>query len=103
MNGAVPDKVHWFSIINSVLIVMFLAFMVAMILIRSLNRDITKYNKLMSDEERAEEKEESGWKLVHADVFRAPTSFPMYVPLFILFIHIFMFTLIHNIYVYLYS
>jgi len=77
MNGAVPDKVHWFSIINSVLIVMFLAFMVAMILIRSLNRDITKYNKLMSDEERAEEKEESGWKLVHADVFRAPTSFPM--------------------------
>jgi hypothetical protein len=47
MNHAVPDKVHWFSIINSVLIVLFLAFMVAMILVRTLNRDISKYNKVL--------------------------------------------------------
>lgn len=46
MNGAVPDKVHWFSIVNSILIVLFLAFMVAMILIRALNRDISKYNRV---------------------------------------------------------
>ena len=46
MNHAIPDKVHWFSIVNSVLIVLFLAFMVAMILIRTLNRDISKYNKV---------------------------------------------------------
>jgi len=77
MNHAVPDKVHWFSIINSILIVLFLAFMVAMILVRALNRDITKYNKIPTDEEKAEEREESGWKLVHADVFRAPVEFPM--------------------------
>ncbi len=43
MDHAIPDKVHWFSIVNSILIVFFLAFMVAMILLRSLNRDITKY------------------------------------------------------------
>jgi transmembrane 9 superfamily protein 2/4 len=42
MNNAIPEKVHWFSIANSVLIVVFLAFMVAMILVRTLNRDITK-------------------------------------------------------------
>lgn len=48
MNGAVPDKVHWFSIVNSILIVLFLAFMVAMILIRALNRDISKYNRVSS-------------------------------------------------------
>jgi transmembrane 9 superfamily protein 2/4 len=77
MNHAVPDKVHWFSIINSLLIVMFLAFMVAMILVRTLSRDITKYNRVMTDEEKAEEREETGWKLVHADVFRPPTEYPM--------------------------
>mmetsp|Transcript_48686 Transcript_48686/g.136158 ORF Transcript_48686/g.136158 Transcript_48686/m.136158 type:complete len:637 (+) Transcript_48686:19-1929(+) len=77
MNHAVPDKVHWFSIVNSILIVLFLAFMVAMILIRALNRDISKYNRLPTDEEKAEDREETGWKLVHADVFRPPVAFPM--------------------------
>eukprot|EP00607_Mallomonas_marina_P000199 CAMPEP_0182427426 /NCGR_PEP_ID=MMETSP1167-20130531/17163_1 /TAXON_ID=2988 /ORGANISM="Mallomonas Sp, Strain CCMP3275" /LENGTH=397 /DNA_ID=CAMNT_0024609649 /DNA_START=348 /DNA_END=1538 /DNA_ORIENTATION=- len=77
MNHAVPDKVHWFSIVNSLMIVLFLAFMVGMILVRTLNKDISKYNKVMTDEEKAEEREESGWKLVHADVFRPPSQFPM--------------------------
>lgn len=77
MNNAVSDKVHWFSIINSVLIVLFLAFMVAMILVRTLHRDINKYNRVMTDEEKAEEREETGWKLVHADVFRPPAERPM--------------------------
>lgn len=74
MDNAVPDKVHWFSIINSLLIVLFLTVMVAMIMIRNLHRDIVRYNRVLSDEEKAEEREESGWKLVHADVFRPPTS-----------------------------
>jgi len=77
MNHAVPDKVHWFSIINSILIVLFLSFIVAMILVRTLNKDISKYNRLATDEEKADEKEETGWKLVHADVFRPPTTYPM--------------------------
>jgi len=46
MNHAIPDKVHWFSIINSLVIVLFLAFMVAMILVRTLNKDISKYNRV---------------------------------------------------------
>ena len=37
---------HWFSIVNSVLIVLFLAFMVAMILVRTLHKDISKYNRV---------------------------------------------------------
>lgn len=77
MNHAVSDKVHWFSILNSVLIVLFLAFMVAIILVRALNRDINSYNRVPTDEEKAEEKEETGWKLVHADVFRPPVEYPM--------------------------
>jgi len=76
-NHAIPDKVHWFSIVNSVLIVLFLAFMVAMILLRTLSRDISKYNKISTDEELAEDRDETGWKLIHADIFRPPTTLPM--------------------------
>ncbi len=77
MDHTKTDKVHWFSIANSALIVLFLTGMIAMILIRNLCRDITRYNRVPTEEERAEEREESGWKLVHADVFRPPTSNPM--------------------------
>merc|ERR1719277_1264581 len=61
-------QIHWFSIVNSLMIVLFLSGMVAMILLRTLHRDIAKYND-MSVEDTAEE---TGWKLVHGDVFRKP-------------------------------
>jgi len=69
-------EVHWFSIINSLLIVLFLSGMVAMILVRTLHRDLSRYNRVLTDEEKAEELEETGWKLVHGDVFRPP-AMPM--------------------------
>lgn len=62
-------EVHWFSIINSLMIVLFLSGMVAIIMLRTLRRDISRYNDLESVEEAAEE---TGWKLVHGDVFRTP-------------------------------
>lgn len=77
MDNAVPNKVHWFSIVNSLLIVVFLSSMVAIILAKNLNRDIIRYNRVLTDEEKQEEREESGWKLVHADVFRPPANLPM--------------------------
>jgi transmembrane 9 superfamily protein 2/4 len=43
--------------------------MVAMTLLRTLFRDIARYNELATEDEA---KEETGWKLVHGDVFRAP-------------------------------
>merc|ERR1719440_691130 len=55
--------------LNSLMIMLFLSGMVAMILLRALHRDITKYNELATAEEAAEE---TGWKLVHGDVFRKP-------------------------------
>ena len=63
-------QVHWFSIVNSLLIVLFLTGMVGMILVRNLHRDITRYNRVLTEEEKQEEREESGWKLVHTDAFR---------------------------------
>lgn len=44
--GSMPQtNVQWFSLINSILITVFLTAMVAMILLRSLHRDLVKYNK----------------------------------------------------------
>ena len=40
-------QVHWFSIVNSLLIVLFLTVMVAMIMVRNLHRDIVRYLSLI--------------------------------------------------------
>ncbi|CAE8630769.1 unnamed protein product [Polarella glacialis] len=66
MSGA---QIHWFAILNSLLILLFLSGMIAMILLRTLHRDIATYNEIPTTEEA---KEETGWKLVHGDVFRKP-------------------------------
>jgi len=64
-------QIHWFSIINSLLIVFFLTGMVAMIMMRTLHADLRRYQEMDSAEEAHEE---TGWKLVHGDVFRPPSS-----------------------------
>jgi len=67
------DQIHWFSIINSLMIVLFLTGMVAMIMMRTLHADFRRYREMETSEEA---QEETGWKLVHGDVFRPP-GFPM--------------------------
>jgi len=39
-------SIQWFSIINSLIIVLFLSGMIAMIFIRTLYKDITRYNQI---------------------------------------------------------
>jgi transmembrane 9 superfamily protein 2/4 len=65
------DQVHWFSISNSILVVLLMAIMIAIILVRALYKDIASYNDRLNGDEA---KEESGWKLVHGDVFRPPKN-----------------------------
>jgi len=77
MDNAIPAKVHWLSIANSLVIVFVLSAMIAAILVRNLRRDYARYNRLATDEEKAEDLEEFGWKLVHADVFRPPSFSPL--------------------------
>ncbi|CAG2100297.1 unnamed protein product, partial [Medioppia subpectinata] len=62
-------NIQWFSILNSLVIVLFLTGMVAMILLRTLHKDIARYNQMDSEDDA---QEEFGWKLVHGDVFRPP-------------------------------
>lgn len=78
-NDLVPAQVHWYSITNSILVVVFLSMLVISILVRNLRRDIEAYNALavLADEEVDEDIDETGWKLVHADVFRPPETYPM--------------------------
>jgi transmembrane 9 superfamily protein 2/4 len=76
-------KIHWFSLINSAVIVMFLIGMVSTILVRTLKKDIARYNRLdqmalddFGDTSAVEDgmQEDHGWKLVHGDVFRPPKN-----------------------------
>ncbi|GMH51465.1 hypothetical protein TrRE_jg6957 [Triparma retinervis] len=62
------------------MIILFLSGIVAMILLRTLHKEIAEYNELSTLEEA---QEESGWKLVHADVFRPPRSAPMVLSIFL--------------------
>jgi transmembrane 9 superfamily protein 2/4 len=62
------DKIHWFSVINSLIVVVLLSAIVFGILIRALRKDIVRYNDIDMEDSH----EEFGWKLVHGDVFRSP-------------------------------
>ncbi|KAJ4294920.1 Transmembrane 9 super member 2 [Collariella sp. IMI 366227] len=84
-------KIHWFSLINSAVIVVFLVLTVMSILVRALKKDIARYNRL--DQLNLEDlsgtgdledgiQEDSGWKLVHGDVFRTP-SHPLLLSVFL--------------------
>ncbi|XP_068245606.1 transmembrane 9 superfamily member 3-like [Palaemon carinicauda] len=70
-------RIHWFSIFNSFMMVIFLVGLVSMILMRTLRKDYARYSKdeEMDDMER-DLGDEYGWKQVHGDVFRPP-SHPM--------------------------
>jgi len=89
-------QIHWFSIFNSFMMVIFLSSLVSLIMLRSLKRDYARYAHHTSqinveDGEGGNDKdgkpsidsgatfsEESGWKQVHGDVFRAPPFLPLF-------------------------
>ena len=72
--GSPDDDIHYFAIVNSLMIVVFLTGAIATIMIRTLRKDIAGYNEMQTLEEA---QEETGWKLVHGDVFRPPETSPM--------------------------
>ena len=63
------DNIHWFSLINSSLIILIFSFIVLHIFSRALKRDIDIYNTRVTNEEIIDE---FGWKQVCNDVFRRP-------------------------------
>lgn len=66
-------RIHWFSIFNSFMMVIFLVGLVSMILMRTLRKDYARYSKEEDiDDLERELGDEYGWKQVHGDVFRPP-------------------------------
>lgn len=62
-------EIHWLSIINSAVLILLLTAFLAIILMRTLKNDFSKYMEI--DEDELSE-EETGWKMIHGDVFRGP-------------------------------
>ncbi|KAH9601774.1 Nonaspanin (TM9SF) [Trypanosoma melophagium] len=63
-------KIQWFSILNSLLLVVLLCGFVLFIITRTLRRDFQRYGSL----EEEMDQDDSGWKRLHADVFRFPKN-----------------------------
>jgi transmembrane 9 superfamily member 3 len=76
-------RIHWFSIFNSFMMVIFLVGLVSMILMRTLRKDYARYSKDddIDDMER-DLGDEYGWKQVHGDVFRTP-PYPLLLSIFV--------------------
>lgn len=68
-------SVHWFSILNSILVVLVMTVLVAVILMRAVRRHLAKYEELLIEGQDSS-KEDSGWKLLAGDVFRPPSHLP---------------------------
>ena len=84
-------KIHWFWLVDTAIIVVILILTVMSILVRTLRKDIARYNRLDQinlddlsgggyDEDGVQE--DSGWKLVHGDVFRTPSR-PLLLSVFV--------------------
>ncbi|CAF3847396.1 unnamed protein product, partial [Rotaria sp. Silwood1] len=61
--------IQWFSILNSLVIILFLSGIVAIILLRILCKGYSRCNQLIG---AGTAKEEFGWKRIDGDVFRPP-------------------------------
>ncbi|KAL7216534.1 hypothetical protein ACSBR1_028475 [Camellia fascicularis] len=69
MEGA---RVHWFSILNALMVIFFLAGIVFVICLRTVRSDLTMYEELDKKAQVQMNKQLSGWRLVVGDVFREP-------------------------------
>lgn len=69
-------EIHWLSIINSLVLVVLLTAFLGIILLRVVRNDFTRYMRADDEEEAAEE--ETGWKLLHGDVFRPPPNLSLF-------------------------
>lgn len=73
-------EIHWINIINSFVLVIMLTSFLAVVLMRALHKDFARYMELDEEEDTTgagaggaeDDLRDSGWKLVHGDVFRTP-------------------------------
>jgi transmembrane 9 superfamily protein 3 len=69
-------KVHWFAILNSFILCLFLCTVVGLILMKTLRRDFSRFTAdEIDDIDDLQSADDGGWKHVHGDVFRQPPHF----------------------------
>ena len=72
-------QIHWFSIFNSFMMVIFLTGIVSLILMRTLRKDYAKYARESGDlDDLDQELDESGWKQVRCSAATVNLSGPPY-------------------------
>jgi len=82
-NDFFEHQIHWFSIFNSFMMVIFLCGLVFLILMRTLKNDFAKYSHSEESMDLGDSMgEDSGWKQVHGDVFRAPHHLELFAAFF---------------------
>ncbi|KAK7263401.1 hypothetical protein RJT34_30990 [Clitoria ternatea] len=64
----VHRQVHWFSFVNSIVVILLLIGLLALLYMRHLRSDLKKYSNAN------EEDKEVGWKSIHSDVFKPPQN-----------------------------
>nr|XP_043610594.1 transmembrane 9 superfamily member 5-like [Erigeron canadensis] len=64
---------HWFSFINSVVIIVLLTGLLIMLFMRHLKNDLKRYSSVDEEQDK-----EVGWKYVHGDVFRCPPRMALF-------------------------
>jgi transmembrane 9 superfamily member 2/4 len=70
-------QIQWFSIVNSLMVGLFLTGLVAAVLFRTVLSDFARYRKVDGGMGDDDGEEAAGWKLVQGDVFRPPTGAPL--------------------------
>ena len=68
------SQIHWFSVLNIFMIVVFLAGLVALIMMRTLSLDYSRYTQAVDGDD-------TGWKRIHGDVFRPCPHWPLFAVL----------------------
>ncbi|CAA2942890.1 transmembrane 9 superfamily member 5 [Olea europaea subsp. europaea] len=66
-------KTHWFSCVNSIVMIILVMGLLTVLFMRHLKNDMRKWSVGAEDEEK-----EVGWKYIHSDVFRCPTNMPLF-------------------------
>ena len=85
-------EIHWLSIVNSLVLVLLLTAFLAIILLRVIRNDFTRY--MRADDDLAAGEEETGWKLLHGDVFRAPPALSLFAAFVGAGVHLLVMTLL---------
>jgi len=77
--GFFEHQIHWFSLFNSFMMVIFLVGLVSLILMRTLRQDYERFTERDIDEINLDGVvDETGWKQVHSEVFRPPQNLPLF-------------------------